>query len=152
MAARKTMRVQTRPKPISARQRRRPWFGIAQNVRDLAVAVQDIYGYEDDSRLDASQINIDHLHAVAEIHTVDHGARSLGRLILAIRKQSTRSRSRFDDSNPVHGLHARWSPGPFSASSAAPDLPLHVEVFLFTILRGRIYEHTDEREVHRMPP
>ena len=40
----------------------------------------------------------------------------------------------------------------FHLSHAATRFSLHVEVFLFTILERRIYEHTHEREVHGMPP
>lgn len=36
--------------------------------------------------------------------------------------------------------------------TAATLSSINVEVFLFTILERGIYEHTHEREVHRMPP
>ena len=42
-------------------------LGIAQDVRPLAIAVEDIDGDEDDAQFDAGQVEIDHLHAIGEI-------------------------------------------------------------------------------------
>ena len=41
--------------------------GVVQDVRDFAVAVQDVDGHEDDAQFHAGQVEIDHLHAVGEI-------------------------------------------------------------------------------------
>ena len=43
-------------------------LGVVQNVRPLTIAVEDIDGDEDDAEFDAGQVEIDHLHAIGEIH------------------------------------------------------------------------------------
>ena len=41
--------------------------GVGENVRDFAVAIEDVDGYEDHAQLYAGEINVDHLRAVDEV-------------------------------------------------------------------------------------
>ncbi len=42
-------------------------FGVAKNVGDLAVAVENVHGDEDDAEFHTGQVEIDHLYAVGEV-------------------------------------------------------------------------------------
>ena len=42
-------------------------FGVSNDMRSLPIAVEDVDGYEDHAQLDAGEIDIDHVHHVAEV-------------------------------------------------------------------------------------